>query len=327
MASHEERFDRHFNELQKHIDESGKLNLPRDSIENAVLATWVHRQLQRKRVPPSQRERIETLRRLLDYAPRWQKNNEAWHGFLEELICYRREFHTFVISTKEENHRKLSDWATRQRKLARAGNLAADRREALVAIGFDIPNQKPPYRGKRQYTEKEVTKWEELFQKLADYKAQHGHCNVCYYDTGNLELGRWVSLQRVTYRRGMMDEDRARRLGEFGLVWFVGKGKKKKSTDEVGLIVTDGEAANDTNEPSDVDDLEGTDLCPPPPPSGLVSHVSADGPTLMAMATEPSPVKATPSLPKKRKARIDRDTEDEYKMKGLTMIQPSQPDE
>jgi hypothetical protein len=81
-------------------------------------------------------------------------------------------------------------------------------------------------------------KWEALFQKLTDYKAQHGHCKVSYYDTEDLELARWVSLQRVTYHKGKMNEDRERRLRELGIVWFVRNGKKKPN-DEFGRIVKD----------------------------------------------------------------------------------------
>lgn len=221
----QELFNRNFNAIQQCIDESGKLNLPRDNNESTRLATWAHRQLQKTTVPADQRDQIETLRRLFDNRPRREHYHKIWHQFLEELTCYKEEFHTFVISKKDGKHKKLSNWVARQRKLARNGQLSAEKRQALEAIGYDLPDIDDSSTEKKQFTKEQEAKWEALYEKLTEYKAQHGHCKVAYYDTKNLELARWVSLQRVTRNKGRMSENRELRLNELGFVW---QGKKNK---------------------------------------------------------------------------------------------------
>ena len=58
--------------------------------------------------------------------------------------------------------------------------------------------------------------WELRYEELADYKVEHGDCNV---PQGQGSLGRWVSSRRKEFRGGKLSEERIARLESIGLVW------------------------------------------------------------------------------------------------------------
>jgi len=60
--------------------------------------------------------------------------------------------------------------------------------------------------------------WEEGFSTLLEFKAAHGHCDVPV-SAECTKLLVWVRTQRVRRKRGLLSEDRIRRLDELGFVW------------------------------------------------------------------------------------------------------------
>ena len=58
-----------------------------------------------------------------------------------------------------------------------------------------------------------------MFASLKVFKDLHGHCNVPQKYTEDLELGRWVSRQRVSYRAKTLSQDRIDKLNGLGFVW------------------------------------------------------------------------------------------------------------
>ena len=61
--------------------------------------------------------------------------------------------------------------------------------------------------------------WAESFQRLVEFKAEHGHCDVPARYAKSRSLARWVVDQRVYYHRGTLDLQRERRLTRLGLDW------------------------------------------------------------------------------------------------------------
>ncbi|EJK45568.1 hypothetical protein THAOC_35813 [Thalassiosira oceanica] len=59
-------------------------------------------------------------------------------------------------------------------------------------------------------------KWNDRYDELKDFKANHHHCNVPYrHET----LGRWVSKQRAARKNAKLSEDRVKKLDALGLEW------------------------------------------------------------------------------------------------------------
>ena len=68
-------------------------------------------------------------------------------------------------------------------------------------------------------------RWDELYQKLLRYKAEHGHCVIPQNYPEDLALARWVRRQRYQYKRKVhnktssMSDRRQRLLEDVGFVW------------------------------------------------------------------------------------------------------------
>jgi hypothetical protein len=99
----------------------------------------------------------------------------------------------------------LAIWVTTQRGNKKAGRLSLDRQRRLVELGF--------------VWDRFETTWEEQFAALAQYKAQHGHCNVPHKWPENPVLSEWVSTQRRARRKGSLNTEWQQRLEGLGLLW------------------------------------------------------------------------------------------------------------
>jgi hypothetical protein len=61
--------------------------------------------------------------------------------------------------------------------------------------------------------------WDAMFLALQKYKQAHGNCLVPQRCKENPRLADWVSEQRVTNNKGLLDTERYRRLNELGFDW------------------------------------------------------------------------------------------------------------
>jgi hypothetical protein len=59
-------------------------------------------------------------------------------------------------------------------------------------------------------------RWADQFNKLAEFRADTGHCNVASSCTWDPELGKWICNQRERYRKGLLSNKRLQRLKDLG---------------------------------------------------------------------------------------------------------------
>ena len=63
-------------------------------------------------------------------------------------------------------------------------------------------------------------RWDLAYAALAEFQAEHGHCNVMSSDSSHDQvLGRWVCHQRQTYKKGTLAPARQERLEVLGFEW------------------------------------------------------------------------------------------------------------
>jgi hypothetical protein len=122
--------------------------------------------------------------------------------------------HCQVTGRSKENP-SLSNWVHFQRVQKRAGR--AKRARRLEQIGFDWVSRghSLEFRDSTYWD----TKWERMLSALAKFKKRFGHCWVPTGRSGNAKLSHWVSLQRKLKRKGLLRQDRRRRLEALGLDW------------------------------------------------------------------------------------------------------------
>lgn len=86
-----------------------------------------------------------------------------------------------------------SDSLEQQRKLANP-RLTEARRARLESIGFEW---KVKHKMKRYYDRQ----WDNMFEKLLQYRSENGHCMVPKRYPPDVKLGTWVHTQRIQYRK------------------------------------------------------------------------------------------------------------------------------
>ena len=88
-----------------------------------------------------------------------------------------------------------------QRKRHRHGKLRPERREKLESLGFEFENVS-------------LVPWEERFDELKAYHAEHGHTRVSKRE--DLKLAEWVFSQRKRHRHGELRPERREKLESLG---------------------------------------------------------------------------------------------------------------
>lgn len=82
----------------------------------------------------------------------------------------------------------LSQWLTAQRKAKQAGKLSPEKSRMLESVGmiWDVYQ----------------SLWETAYQQAEAYVQRHGHLRVSKDSGPDQFLGRWISTQRKTTKRG-----------------------------------------------------------------------------------------------------------------------------
>lgn len=61
--------------------------------------------------------------------------------------------------------------------------------------------------------------WDEMFRALEAFRKENGHCHVPANWRKNLQLGRWVAMQRYRHKIGELQQSYVTRLNKIGFVW------------------------------------------------------------------------------------------------------------
>jgi hypothetical protein len=86
------------------------------------------------------------------------------------------------------------------------------------------PKTKKP-RQANKFRVDQSNQWDQRYQELQSYKADHGHCNVPRTYLQNAQLGTWINTQRKQYRllqlgqNSQMIPDRINKLEQLGFEW------------------------------------------------------------------------------------------------------------
>jgi hypothetical protein len=166
--------------------------------EDLKLAEWVFSQRKPHRLGelrPERREKLESLG--FDFSPQ-QDFRVLWEERFDELEAYHAVHGHVRVSEREDQ--KLAQWVREQRMQHRRGELRPERREKLESLGFDFSSQLVP--------------WEERFDELEAYHAEHGHTRVT--EREDRKLAKWVSHQRYAHKSGELRPERREKLESLG---------------------------------------------------------------------------------------------------------------
>ena len=190
-----------YRELEAFKAEHGNCNIRR---RQGSLGEWVKNQRKAHREGKLSEERFRKLDGLgvdwgATYDPR-RMGSGSWDERLDELKKYKAEHGNCTVPCKQGT---LGKWANNQRWARRKGKLSEECVRKLDDLGFN-------------WGSSHDETWDEHFDELTHYKAEHGHCNVSRREGS---LGQWVRNQRKADKKGKLSEGRKLRLDAIGFEW------------------------------------------------------------------------------------------------------------
>ncbi|RKZ83353.1 MAG: hypothetical protein DRR19_19260 [Candidatus Parabeggiatoa sp. nov. 1] len=180
----------------------GHCNVPNRWDKNPKLGIWVQRQRQNNKKGEISKERIERLNKL-EFV--WEPLDTTWDEMFIALIKYKDENGHCNVQQRDLNNKQLGKWVHTQRKTKKDGKLSQERIEKLEKLGF--------------YWNILETDWNEMYQKVIEYKNLYGNCNVPYRWSKVPKLGIWVTGQRNTRKIGKLSKERIEKLNRIGFIW------------------------------------------------------------------------------------------------------------
>jgi hypothetical protein len=169
---------------------------------NPELGSWVKNQrsiYSRGEMPSDRIAQLEKLGFV------WNQLDSEWDRMFERLEQFKREFGNCVVPVIYEFDQKLAYWVTVQRRNFAKGKMPLDKKLKLESLGFAW----------NKYSDF----WEQRFEELRAYKAQHGDCRVPGRFKENKVLAAWVANQRSAYAKGNLPKEYIDRLGSLGFIW------------------------------------------------------------------------------------------------------------
>ena len=184
-------------------------HLPRRDVANqseAMLGSWIGNQRAKHKSGVLPSDRIRALEVLPGWS--WHPRLETWSRMLTELQEFRRKSPNSWPSPDQDE--ELCKWVSRQRTEFSQGNMSADKSLALESISG-------------WYWNRHDWAWDNNFNELIAYlQSSSGLFPTAKGPASEAALARWISAQRNTWAKGMMDEERAMRLQQIaGWAWSV----------------------------------------------------------------------------------------------------------
>jgi hypothetical protein len=198
-----------FESLKAFVDREGHAQVPKGFVESGFrLDRWVNVQRKSFRLGEISEDRINQLEALPGWT--WSPHEKLWEESFRFLTLFAgQEGHSQVsVDHVDPSGFTLGRWTATQRANYRRGALSKDRINRLEALpGWTWS----PFDGQ----------WEKGFSNLAVFLDREGHSQVPQrFQESGFNLGRWVTNNRRSFRRGALSKDRADRLKALpGWVW------------------------------------------------------------------------------------------------------------
>ncbi|KAL3801187.1 hypothetical protein ACHAWO_002758 [Cyclotella atomus] len=202
-----EYWDDMYKQTKEYKEQHGDLNVPTTS----PLYSWMSCQRTKYRNSNLSQERTDLLNAIgIDWGI--INKEEQWQKMYQELKEFKDANGHCNVPDSYSLNVPLDRWVQHQRHMYKSGKLSDERKCLLLELGFLFEPQND--------------KWSMMYQKLLEYKEEHGDCDVSknYKPDG---LGSWVKANRRAFKKKKLVQDRIDRLNAAGFS-FTMEGKKIK---------------------------------------------------------------------------------------------------
>jgi len=206
-ARHELLWNRHFGRLVEFHRMHGHFAIPHQG-DFADLYAWLRTQCHLKQfnqLRPERQQRLEALG--FDWNLHRQIDEQRWEQHFRELVAFH-QVHGHFEGAQAKPETSLRAWVRTQRQLQRSGQLDAERRQRLEALGFPWFN--PATADERS--------WNRSFDRLVEFHRIHGHFKIpAEGEYHGLYL--WALKQCQKQRFNRLRPERRQRLEALGFFW------------------------------------------------------------------------------------------------------------
>ncbi|MEP7170031.1 MAG: Helicase associated domain protein, partial [Bacteroidota bacterium] len=129
---------------------------------------------------------------------------DTWEDRFKDLKEYYASYKTWNFKENDKAHKSLAIWCSKQREKYHKGRLSEDRINKFKQINFPF--------------EFEGT-WNLMYDKLAEFKKQFGHCNVSRTNKEYKDLSSWLYLQRTKCLKKTLTVEQQEKLTLLGVEW------------------------------------------------------------------------------------------------------------
>jgi superfamily II DNA or RNA helicase len=194
-------WDSNFNLLNEFTKDFGHAVVPYkpELYKGQKLFFWTQMQRQRYKKGILEQDRIAKLESLPGWT--WNPKDDTWEEWFEILNRYTLSVgNCRVPQSHLYESKNLGRWVSKQRSRYRKGELESDRTKDLESI--------------QGWTwEPDLEYWNLAFNELVRFQDEFGHAMPSQsYEVNGIQLGSWVSHQRLQRRKGKLDDDIIRQL-------------------------------------------------------------------------------------------------------------------
>ena len=194
-------WDERYQELLTFKSKKGHCNTSRYGIKG--LGGWVKQQRNKYRLNLLTQEQVQKLEKI---GFSWSIRQDAWEAHYQQLVTFYQTYGHCQVKFEPSASQTLKHWVARQFQVK--NSLSKNQIAKLDRLNF--------WKKNTIQTKKEL-KWHIHYQKLVVFQQTYGHCNVprSKYD----QLACWVSVQRQTFKKGMLTTKRIDLLEALGFEW------------------------------------------------------------------------------------------------------------
>jgi hypothetical protein len=220
----QERLDSQWNKKFKKLKEYRRENLdccvPQGYKKDPELGNWVSKQRvlhAQGSIRPDRQMKLEyigfTWSEQREGKNDTSKGDEKWLESYNKLVDFSKEHKHCIVPNFYKKDKSLGRWVSKQRTGHAKEILPEHQKELLDELGF-------VWRIDKADADASLSQraWDELFERLVEFKQTYGHVNV-HRNFTKWGLGIWVSIQRTQGRKGRLDPRRSERLLGIGLNW------------------------------------------------------------------------------------------------------------
>ena len=193
-----------------YFEKYGNLTIPTSYVTENVenLGAWIAENRDNYEIKNLSKDQVEKLETI---GMAWSLAENEWNEKYEMVKEYYLKYGN--LSTRRNSNPPLSpnllNWLSWQRKYYQMNMLSESKTKKLESIGMNWNVS-----GKH---------WYDMYKLAREYRLKYGNLLISkeYITEDNKNLGMWIFIQRNSYVRGMLPDDKKKMLDALGIIWDI----------------------------------------------------------------------------------------------------------